>query len=64
MILIQFMTERDKEDILQNRLISPEMQSYALLQGEAIDEIVDLSNAKLISTYSRDTNGYFRAKEY
>lgn len=37
--------ERDKEDILQNRLISPEMQSYALLQGEAIDEIVDLSNA-------------------
>ena len=40
--------ERDKEDILQNRLISPEMQSYALLQGEAIDEIVDLSNAKLL----------------
>lgn len=41
--------ERDKEDILQNRLISPEMQSYALLQGEAIDEIVDLSNAKQLA---------------
>lgn len=41
--------ERDKEDIVQNRLISPEMQSYALLQGEAIDQIVDLSNAKQLA---------------
>lgn len=41
--------EREKEDIIQNRIISPEMQSYALLQGEAIDQIVDLSNAKQLA---------------
>lgn len=41
--------ERDKNDIIKNRLINPEMQSYALLQGEAIDHIVDLSNAKQLA---------------
>ena len=41
--------ERDKADIIKNRLINPDMQSYALLQGEAIDHIVDLSNAKQLA---------------
>lgn len=32
-----------------NRIISPALQSYALLQGEAIDDIVDLSDSSMLS---------------
>lgn len=39
----------EQKDIIQNKLISPAMQSYALLQGEAIDDIVDLSNSSKLS---------------
>ena len=41
----------EQKEIIENKLISPAMQSYALLQGEAIDDIVDLSSSsKLAST--------------
>lgn len=33
-------------DILKNRIINSSLHSYALLQGEAIDNIVDLSNSE------------------
>lgn len=46
-----------QNDIVTNRLISKELQPYALLQGEAIDNIVDLSNSeKLASTVETLTN--------
>ncbi len=35
--------------IIKERLISPAMLSYSLLQGEAIDDIVDLSNSANLS---------------
>lgn len=38
----------EQEDII-HKLISPDMRSYALLQGEAIDKIVDLSNPKRLA---------------
>lgn len=34
-----------QNEIIKERLISPTMLSYSLLQGEAIDNIVDLSNS-------------------
>lgn len=34
-----------QNEIIKERLISPAMLSYSLLQGEAIDNIVDLSNS-------------------
>ena len=34
-----------QNEIIKERLISPAMLSYSLLQGEAIDDIVDLSNS-------------------
>jgi DNA sulfur modification protein DndD len=37
-------------DIIGNKIISPAMRSYALLQGEAIDNIVDLSNEKKLAS--------------
>ena len=40
-----------QKEIIENKLINPAMQPYALLQGEAIDDIIDLSNSnKLAST--------------
>lgn len=39
-----------QNEILKERLISPAMLSYSLLQGEAIDDIVDLSNSKNLAT--------------
>ena len=46
-----------QNDIIKNRLISKELQPYALLQGEAIDNIVDLSNSeKLAATVETLTN--------
>lgn len=40
-----------QNEIIKERLISPTMLSYSLLQGEAIDNIVDLSNsANLVAT--------------
>lgn len=38
-----------QEDIIKNRLISRALQSYSLLQGEAIDNIVDLSKSGNLS---------------
>lgn len=40
----------EQEKILNSYIINPDMQSYALLQGEAIDNIVDLSNAKRLAS--------------
>lgn len=41
----------EQEEIIKNKLINSTIQPYALLQGEAIDEIVDLSNSdKLTNT--------------
>lgn len=46
-----------QNEIIQNRLINPSMQAYALLQGEAIDNIVDLSDsAKLSATIEKLTD--------
>lgn len=46
-----------QNDIIRNRLINPSMQAYALLQGEAIDNIVDLSDsAKLSATIEKLTD--------
>lgn len=39
-----------QNEIIKERLISPAMLSYSLLQGEAIDDIVDLSNSKNLAT--------------
>lgn len=39
-----------QNEIIKERLISPAMLSYSLLQGEAIDYIVDLSNSKNLAT--------------
>lgn len=39
----------EQEDIIKDRLISRDLLSYALLQGEAIDDIVDLSSSKRLS---------------
>lgn len=39
-----------KEIIIKDRLLAPTMQSYSLLQGEAIDNIVDLSNSSNLSS--------------
>lgn len=39
-----------KEMIIKDRLLAPAMQSYSLLQGEAIDNIVDLSNSSNLSS--------------
>ncbi len=39
-----------KELIIKDRLLAPTMQSYSLLQGEAIDNIVDLSNSSKLSS--------------
>ncbi len=39
-----------KESIIKERLLSPAMLSYSLLQGEAIDNIVDLSNSSNLSS--------------
>ena len=38
-----------KETIIRDRLLAPAMQSYSLLQGEAIDNIVDLTNSSNLS---------------
>ena len=40
----------EQKKILNSYIINPDMQSYALLQGEAIDNIVDLSNAKRLAS--------------
>ena len=45
-----FVYDVDKqEEIITNRLLAPTMQSYSLLQGEAIDNIVDLTDSKNLS---------------
>ena len=41
-----FVYDASEQESIINKLISPDMRSYALLQGEAIDKIVDLSNPK------------------
>ena len=47
----------EQEDIIKNRLISRDLLSYALLQGEAIDDIVDLSSStRLAETIETLTN--------
>ena len=39
-----------QEDIIKRRLLSPAMQPYSLLQGEAIDNIVDLSDSSNLAS--------------
>ncbi len=39
----------DEQNAIINRIIDPALQNYALLQGEAIDNIVDLSNSTRLS---------------
>lgn len=39
-----------KDTIIKDRLLAPTMQTYSLLQGEAIDNIVDLSNSTNLSS--------------
>ncbi len=39
----------DEQKTIVNRIIDPSLQTYALLQGEAIDNIVDLSNSTRLS---------------
>lgn len=46
---ITIYSAEEQEKIIQNGIISPDMQSYALLQGEAIENIVDLSNARRLA---------------
>lgn len=47
----------EQNKIIKTRLISPELQSYALLQGEAIDNIVDLTSSEgLTKTVNTLTN--------
>lgn len=41
--------ELDEQSSIINRIIDPTLQNYALLQGEAIDNIVDLSNSTRLS---------------
>lgn len=41
--------EIDEQSTIINRIIDPALQTYALLQGEAIDNIVDLSNSTRLS---------------
>lgn len=44
-----FVYDASEQEAIINKLISPDMRSYALLQGEAIDKIVDLSNPKRLA---------------
>jgi len=44
-----FVYDSAEQESIINKLISPDMRSYALLQGEAIDKIVDLSNPKRLA---------------
>lgn len=44
-----FVYDSSEQESIINKLISPDMRSYALLQGEAIDRIVDLSNPKRLA---------------
>lgn len=44
-----FVYDASEQESIINKLISPDMRSYALLQGEAIDKIVDLSNPKRLA---------------
>ena len=39
-----------QQDVIKQRLLSPSMQPYSLLQGEAIDNIVDLSNSNNLAS--------------
>ncbi len=39
-----------RKEMIIDRLLAPAMQSYSLLQGEAIDNIVDLSNSSNLSS--------------
>lgn len=41
---------QQQENIIKQRLLSPSMQPYSLLQGEAIDDIVDLSNSNNLAS--------------
>lgn len=44
-----FVYDTSEQEEIIHKLISPDMRSYALLQGEAIDKIVDLSNPKRLA---------------